>query len=367
MPGKVLQDMCVDCQSAEATLDIRKRRLCRDCFTKYVNSKVLKRMESYRFGSNNEDTGRRLLLPVSGGISSLVLLQVLHSQMQRQLAKRNKTAYQLLVVVIEDNLRTTSNEDAPGNAWYAALQTKFPSVSFVPLKSLPEVFTLDPTIEGDLQAFGVNRLSAESDRDFVVRILSSASSLTAGSDLHEVLLNRLIVSCAKQRDCESILWGHSDSRLAAKALAGVAKGRGGSLPFEICDGPSKSGINFSYPLRDLFKPELSLYASLLPEVFSELITMEGPAPREKMSIRNTSIDDLLTDYIISQGEKYPSIMANVVRTASKLRSPRLDETASSCQICLVPLQRDPLQISSEQDLCYGCARTRQDLRGGKTT
>ena len=366
MPGKVLQDVCVDCQSAEATLDIRKRRLCRDCFMKYVNSKVLKRMESYRFGSSNEDTGRRLLLPLSGGISSLVLLQVLHSQMQRQLAKRNKTAYQLLVVIIEDNLRTTSNEDAQGNAWYAALQTKFPSVSFVPLKSLPEVFTLDPTIEGDLQAFGVNRLAAESDRDFTIRILSSASSLTAGSDLHEVLLNRLIVSCAKQHGCESILWGHSDSRLAAKALAGVAKGRGGSLPFEICDGVSKSGINFSYPLRDLFKPELSLYASSLPEVFSELITREVSVPREKASIRNTSIDDLLTNYIISQGEKYPSIMANVVRTASKLRSPRTDETASSCKICLVPLQRDHGQISSEQDLCYGCARTRQDLQAGKT-
>jgi cytoplasmic tRNA 2-thiolation protein 2 len=367
MPSKVLQDVCVDCQSAEATLDIRKRRLCRDCFMKYVNSKVLKRMESYRFGSNNADTRRRLLLPVSGGVSSLVLLQVLHSQMQRQLAKRNKTAYQLLVVIIGDNLTTTNNENAHENTWYAALQIKFPTVSFIPMKSLPEVFTLDPTIEGALQAFGVNRLAAESDRDFVIRILSPASSLTAGSDLHEILLNRLIVSCAKQHDCESILWGHSDSRLAAKALAGVAKGRGGSLPFEICDGLSKSGVNFSYPLRDLFKPELSLYASLLPEVFSELITRGGPAPREKTSIRNTSIDDLLTDYIISQGEKYPSIMANVVRTASKLRSPSLDETASSCQICLVPLQRDPGQVSSEQDLCYGCARTRQDLRGGKTT
>jgi cytoplasmic tRNA 2-thiolation protein 2 len=365
MPGKLSEDICVDCQSAEATLDIRKRRLCRDCFIKYVNSKALKRMELYRFKSNNHDIGRRLLLPVSGGVSSLVLLQLLDSQMQRQRAMRNRTAYELWVVLIED-FRTTVNANTRTFPWYTTLQKRFTSVSFIPIMSLHDVLALDTTIEDDLQAFGLIRSEAECDRDFTLRILESATSLTAGADLQDILLNRLIVSCAKQHDCESILWGHSDSRLAAKALAGVAKGRGGSLPFEICDGPSRSGINFSYPLRDILKPELGLYVSALPEVFSELLIEDDPAPREKASIRNTSIDDLLTTYINSHREKYPSIMANVVRTASKLQSPQLKQTTSSCRVCLVPYQGDSEQLSGEKGLCYACSRTRQDIRGVTT-
>lgn len=367
MPGKAFQDVCVDCQSTEATLDIRKRRLCRECFIKYVNSKALKRMESYRFKSNTEDARRRLLLPVSGGLSSLVLLQVLDSQMQRQRTMRNRTAYELWVVLVEEDFGTTGNASPRENPWYTALQTRFSSVSFMPIKNLHDVFAQDPTIEHDLQAFGLNRLESETNEEFTLRILGSASSLTAGADLQDILLNRLIVSCAKQHCCKSILWGHSDSRLAAKALAGVAKGRGGSLPFEICDGPSRSGINFIYPLRDLFKPELGLYASALPEVFSGLAIDDDTAPREKASTRNTSIDDLLTNYINSQGEKYPSIMANVVRTVSKLQIPKSNEKTSSCRVCLVPYQGDSGQNSGERDLCYACSRTRQDIRGVETS
>lgn len=362
MPGKVLQNVCVDCQSAEGTLDIRKRRLCRDCFLKYVNSKALKRMESYRFKTNSDETGQRLLLPVSGGVSSLVLLQLLDSQMQRQRAMRNRTAYGLWVVLIEGP-RTTEIPNPRWISWYATLQKHFPSVTFIPIQNMHDIFEVDPMIEDDLEAFGLKRSEDEKDEAFTLRVLGSATSLTAGADLQDILLNRLIVSCAKQNGCESILWGHSDSRLAAKALAAVAKGRGGSLPFEICDGPSRSGINFTYPLRDLFKLELSLYTSVLSELFSELLIKEEAAAPEKASIRNTSIDDLLTNYINSQGEKYPSIIANVVRTASKLQSPQSSKTTKSCRVCLVPYQDETEQTTRESNLCYACSRTRQDIRG----
>lgn len=323
-------------------------------------------MESYRFKSNNDETDRRLLLPVSGGVSSLVLLQLLESQMHRQRALRNRTAYELWVVLIEVDPRSAGTPSTRRITWYATLQKRFSSVYFAPVQSLHDVFSCDPTIEDDLQAFGLDRSEGERDTDFTLRVLGSATSLTAGADLQQILLNRLIVSCARQHGCESILWGHSDSRLAAKALAAVAKGRGGSLPFEICDGPSRSGINFTYPLRDLFKPELSLYASALPEVFSELIVEDEAIPPAKASIRNTSIDDLLTNYINSQGEKYPSIMANVVRTASKLRSPQPNQMTKSCRVCLVPYQSGFGQIPCEEELCYACYRTRRDIRSVNT-
>ena len=363
MPGKVLQDACVDCQAVEATLDIRKRRLCGDCFITYVKSKVLKRMESYRFKNQDKDSRRSLLLPISGGISSLVLLQVLESHMQQQLSKRGRTAYELQVVLVDEDTGMNEPQRVDRTVWYGKLRSQFPSLSFLTVKDLSEVFELDLALEDDLRAFGFTRQEGESDRDLTSRVLSSAASVTAGADVYEILLNRLIMSCAMHNHCESILWGHSDSRLAAKALAGVAKGRGGSLPFEVCDGPSRSGVNYNYPLRDLFKPELRLYASLLPEVFAETVANEAPAQREKTSIRHTSIDDLLTDYINSQGEKYPSIMANVVRTASKLQGPELNGATKSCTICLVPYQDVTQDTFDERHLCYACSRTRRDICG----
>ena len=190
-------------------------------------------------------------------------------------------------------------------------------------------------------------------------IMASTSSVTTRTDLVELLLRRLLVSLAKQHGCESILWGHSDSKLAARALADVAKGRGGSVPAGISDGFSPTGVNFNHPMRDLFKSELELYASVLPEPVEYMPEMDsGPA----RSIRNTSIDDLLSNYIMSQGEKYPSIMANVVRTASKLQAPTIVSESIVCPVCNDQIQSREGENDQNKTLCYGCDRMKKDIR-----
>ncbi|EXJ75189.1 uncharacterized protein A1O5_01885 [Cladophialophora psammophila CBS 110553] len=358
MATKPQGDICVDCQERDASLDIRNRRLCAPCFIRYVNSKILKRMESYRFKNLAGDQKRRLFLPLSGGVSSLVLLQVLDAQLQKQMESRNKTAYELVIarVVLPD---TETQTEAEGQ--YQQVSERFPLHNFLPLLRLYDVFRLDENIHQDLIHLGIHRQETESHDEFSRRVLSCATSVTARADLQSILLRRLLVSLARRQNCEGVLWGHSDSRLAALALADVAKGRGGSVPATIADGPSMHGINFNYPARDLFKVELQTYARALPNpLVAE--SKSDMSDRVAPTIRNTSIGDLLTNYINEQGVKYPSIMANVVRTASKLQAQATDQETNACPVCVMPTMRNPNSSRGNTVLCYGCARVKQDIR-----
>lgn len=355
MPEPTPRAVCVECRESDTDLNIRNRRLCIECFSRYVNSKVLKRMESYRFKTLAGDQRCRLLLPLSGGISSLVLLQVLDAQLQRQIAKRNMTAYDLIIahVVLPDESASAFNDEQLGQ-----LTQKFSSHIFLPKFEFSASLSLDKTLEQDLKNLGLERQSQELDVEFSNRIMASTTSVTTRADLQSILLRRLIVAIATTHGCESIVWGHSDSRLAALALADVAKGRGGSVPSTIADGPSPFGVNFNHPLRDLFKTELDTYASILPEPLVEA----GAAPRlnnqPPSNLRNTAIDALLTDYINTQGLKYPSIMANVVRTAGKLE---VRHGPNLCQVCVQPIGSGSRRSQSISTLCGGCERMKQEI------
>lgn len=348
--------ICVECKERGGDLNIRNRRLCVECFSRYVNSKVLKRMESYRFKALDEDQKRRLLVPLSGGVSSLVLLQVLDTQLKRQIANRNKTAYDLIiahVVPLDQSAAVISDQQL------TRLAQRFSNHEFLPSFALPTSLSFDEHIEEDLRNVGCERRDQEPDVDFFNRIMSSATSVTTRTDLQSILLQRLIVAIAKVHGCDSIIWGHSDSRLAAMTLADVAKGRGGSVASTIADGLSPFGINFNHPLRDLYKTELEIYASTLPEPLTEASTASDGAILHPPSLRNTAIDSLLTDYINTQGIKYPSIMANVVRTGGKLEVRPNDNV---CRLCVQPTLNSGSPSSPVPSLCYGCTRIKQDMR-----
>jgi cytoplasmic tRNA 2-thiolation protein 2 len=358
MPAKVPTDICVDCQEREATLNVRNRRLCPACFMRYVASKILKRMESYRFRNLTGDQKRRLFLPVSGGVSSLVLLQVLDAQLQRQISNRNKTAYHLVIARV---VLPGTNDPAEVDEKYQDLARRFPLHTFLPQVSLHRVFRLDQKIRQDLTALGFEIQPTESDEAALQQVLSSTTSVSSRTDLEAILLRRLLVSIAREQDCESLLWGHSDSRLAGLTLANVAKGRGGSVSSNLADGKSLHEINFNYPARDLFKTELESYARAL----SDPLPYEADgtlSAQPTTNVRTMSIDTLLSNYISSQGEKYPGIMANVVRTATKLQTKNDEANVHACVFCVLPLSWQPGEREGNTILCYGCERMKQDMK-----
>ncbi|KAH0559838.1 hypothetical protein GP486_003647 [Trichoglossum hirsutum] len=342
----------------------------RDCFVRYVNTKVIKRMENFRIRNSTIGNPRLFLLPLSFGVSSVALLHLLDSQLQGQIDRMNRTGYGLLVVHV--NMPST----APTGIYMKRLQQRYPRHTHFHV-DLAELFDYP---NGILESSGKSGLSQAlgapdgqvSNQDKLDHLLDSLPSATSRADMLGILRTRLLVEIAKKRGCEGIMWGDSTTRLAEKTLAETAKGRGFSLPWQISDGASPHSLVFRYPLRDLLKKELVTYASLTTPPLDPIIIPEQTP--QALTSKNTTIDDLVTNYFQSVEESFPSIVANVVRTSGKLSAHQPFGGGERCTICEMPItagsgglhgwggDQGKLGPSSSdphpvEKLCYGCARS----------
>ncbi|ETN44809.1 uncharacterized protein HMPREF1541_09684 [Cyphellophora europaea CBS 101466] len=364
MPGTVATPTCVDCKDADGAHKIRQRLLCAPCFKRYVNSKILKRMESYRIKNQTGTSKPRLLLALSGGASSMVLLSVLDDQLQKQLSKQNRTAYDLVIVHVD----TSHSPSRTTPTWYFAAAQRFPQYTFLPPVHISSAFSHDHRLTSTLSHLGLpTPTTPDTPQSTYHTLLSACTTRTTLTDIEQIVLTRLLAALARTHTCTSLLLSHSDTRLASQSLSAVAKGRGGAAPGSSADGYSAGhGVEMRYPCRDLFRAELELFASSLEER-AELAEGEGEDPAvaaaKVPSVKSLSIDELLAGYITSQGERYPSIMANVVRTVGKLQSeePGVEEGQGKwCAFCRGAILS--AQEGDREELCYGCTRMRQDIK-----
>lgn len=326
-------------------------------------------MEHHKPPPGQGATPPRLLLPLSLGVSSSVLLQMLDTELQRLLTKAYaKVPYSVHVLVIEPSTFRAARSSFDAN--YEELQKAFPKHTFSRLP-FHSVFEYVPEMKDIMFEYAGSRFtddSNESNESRLAAFRACVSSATSKTDLDYVLLTRLVVAFAQQAGCETILWGDSDSRLAAKTLAGAAKGRGASLTWQVSDGPSPWGVRFEFPLRDLSKSELIQYESVCPEL-SKIVIPDEPLSDDVLT-KNLSIDELMMRYVQTQGEKYRGVMANVARTANKLES-SVSADSPSCSLCggvvgnvkgntgvTVSSQSGENQSSR---FCYGCSRSRPEV------
>ncbi|KAJ0425476.1 hypothetical protein BJY00DRAFT_181094 [Aspergillus carlsbadensis] len=374
MPGKELSSPCMDCRDNEAIFLIRGRRLCRDCYTRFVGYKVLRRTEQYRLRRTVLGAARgTLLLPLSCGLASSVLLHMIHTQMKEQrLRPHAPEGFDLHVLIIDPSSISSSNP--PVGEALESLQQRFPLASFTQIP-LHTIFELVPDLRDIFPGYageGFNDDSSLSPKERLDAFRASISSNTSAADVDSVLLNRLIIAFAKSIKCFGIIWGDSDDRLAAKTLASVAKGRGSSLTWQVSDGMTPFGLEFSFPLRDLFTAELQNYADSFSEL-ADIIIPDAPLS-DNILTKNLSIDQLMLRYVSSQGAKYPGVMSNVTRTANKLQASRMSTDGSRCALCdtlicksngiYSPTPRTASTApkdSSLPELCYACDRSRPAL------
>lgn len=325
-------------------------------------------MEHHKPPGDPGATPPKLLLPLSLGVSSSVLLHMLDTEMKRLLAKAYaRVPYSLHVLVVEPS--TFQAASSPFDTNYEELQKAFPMHTFSRLP-FHSVFEYVPEMQDIMAEYAGSQFtddSTQSNESRLAAFQACVSSATSKTDLDYVLLTRLVVAFAKHSGCETILWGDSDSRLAAKTLAGAAKGRGASLTWQVSDGLSPWGVRFEFPLRDLSKSELLQYESVCPEL-SKIVIPDEPLSNNVLT-KNLSIDELMMRYVQSQGEKYRGIMANVARTANKLESSVSDDSPS-CPLCGgvvgnvkgntgVTVSSQSGESESSQ-FCYGCLRSRPE-------
>lgn len=324
-------------------------------------------MEKYKPPRNPQDPRHQLLLPLSFGVSSSVLLRMLDAELERQRSKNfARNTFDLHVLVIEPS--TMAGSSVPYDRNYEAVQKIFPQHTYsrVPFHS---IFEYVPDMKEIMREYTGPQFTDDSSRSNAERLAAfraAISTATSATDVDSVLLTRLVAAFAKQSGCETVLWGDSDSRLAAKALAGVAKGRGASLTWRVSDGVSPWGLQFDFPLRDLYKAELIQYESVCPEL-AEIIIPDEP-PSDNVLTKNLSIDELMMRYVETQGAKYPGVMANVARTVNKLETSNPGN--ASCGLCggLVGNVKgnSGVTVSSQAEssgspFCYGCMRSRPEI------
>ncbi|KAJ9637850.1 Cytoplasmic tRNA 2-thiolation protein 2 [Coniosporium tulheliwenetii] len=242
---------------------------------------------------------------------------------------------------------------------------------------LVDVFT-GKDIEEALEKLPVAHISEQegpsmSNQSKLDELIASLASASSRADVISILRTKLIIRMAQKYDCEGILWGDSTTRLAEKTLAETAKGRGFSLPWQVSDGPSPYGITFNYPLRELLRKELLAHANMVSPSLTSLVVSQSATTQASTSVRNTTIDDLMKQYFESVEENYPSIVANVVRTSTKLEAPSAQATDKICRLCSLSVpdglfgihgwggdQQEAMSDSTDEPargLCYGCTRS----------
>ncbi|KAI9371787.1 hypothetical protein BJX61DRAFT_10389 [Aspergillus egyptiacus] len=371
MPGKELLNKCMDCKAVDAVLEIRRRSLCKECYIRFVSYKAFRRTEKYRLRRDLPKTGPlRLLLPLSYGLSSTVLLHMMHAQLEQLTKPHSPPGFDLHVLIIEPS--SISPSCSSRAEAFESLQRLFPLASFTQLP-LHCIFDLVPDLQDVLAQYAGQDFAddvSRSPRERLDAFRASITTATSVSDVDSILLNRLIVAYAKSIGCFGVLWGDADDRLAAKTLANVAMGRGSSLTWQVSDGMSPFGLEFNFPLRDLFASELQNYIDLFPELSD--IVIPGTPLSDNVLTKNLSIDQLMRRYVSSQGAKYPGVMSNVTRTANKLQASRMSTDGSRCALCdtIMPSPErmlNQLRSASHQredsshHFCYACERSRPDL------
>lgn len=279
-----------------------------------------------------------------------------------------KVFFDLHVLVIEPSSIAPSNASYDQN--YDMLLKKFSKHAYTRL-SFHDIFDYLPDMKKIIHGYAGSQFdddSSLSNEDRLAAFRASIPTATSKDDLDYVLLTRLVVAVAQKQGCQAVLWGDSDSRLAAKTLAGVSKGRGASMTWQVSDGMSPWGIRFEFPLRDLYKTELLQFESACPELSD--IVIPDPPLLDNVLTKNLSIDELMMRYVQNQGAKYPGIMSNVARTANKLESSSFED-AAPCSLCGGLLGNvkgnNGVTVTSQfgdaegAQFCYGCIRSRPDI------
>ncbi|KAJ4323336.1 Cytoplasmic tRNA 2-thiolation protein 2 [Neodidymelliopsis sp. IMI 364377] len=371
MPGKTTDEaaaeLCRRCKEHAPVLVVRLEPLCQECFARYVHTKAIKRLETFRvnFHTNEE---RKVLLPLSFGVSSTTLLHILDLHLKTQMSKTGRTGFALSIVAIGNAEGTLPTQELLDK-----VRNQYPDYGYAAWP-LHEVFRIIPD-DAALRDLVPDLVEGEdsSHQAQLARLINSLTSATARADVISTLRTRLVVEHAKATGCQSILWGDSTTTLAEKTLAETCKGRGFSLPWQIADARSPFGIYFHYPLRDVLKKELVSYIDLAESELASLVHEPSPgATQASTSSKNTTIDDLMKQYFESVEENFPSIVSNVVRTSGKLEVPSGADLDPCCGLCGMPVpggrfgihgwggyQQDDVEASAAagKNICYGCTRS----------
>lgn len=343
---------------------------------------------------------KKILVGLSFGASSASLVNILYESIQAQLRKRPTPAYDPVVVHVDTDLSSTAggDESSPPESQklLGRFGERFPRFRFVrvPLTDVLGLETIDWSAMPIAPSRDEGMAPGERLQDFFARLPST----TSRADILRLFVRHLLVSAATREGCHALLLGCSTTALAELTLGETAKGRGYSLPWMVDDGPQSirsfgvpqqkidgpdgadgpaansreaskevAKLTIYYPLREVFRNELTIYTGLLSPPLTDLLISPDAARSGSafVSHKDVSIDDVMARYFQDVEKNYPSIVANVVRTTAKLERLGDEDGESCCGLCGMGLdelgdERWKGEMGDDGGeygrLCYGCQR-----------
>lgn len=347
---------CYKCKDRPAEVESRAEYFCKECFINYLQYKNRKRLDDFKV--NYDDKHAQLpsvVLPLSLSKSSIATLDMLVSLIRQQHTRHHgKQGFELKAIhVCLDN-----NEKATVDKLLCSLETAYPECKFL-------CYSIEDYANNQFGDYSTVELHTLEEKDPVLKPTELLAILrendkSSYQDLEQILLEITIRHIARQLNASCIAWGHSMTKIAQLTCSMTCKGRGESL-HQLLSGEN-SDLDERFPMQDLLSSEIEKYL-----VLCELTAFTLPPKPPPSSKRFQSIDELASEYFLSVEAGFPSVVATVVRTASKLAEPHLDSERASlfCNICHRKSFADSEEWQSNitvdgtssralNGICYGC-------------
>ncbi|KAI1421422.1 hypothetical protein F5Y12DRAFT_718471 [Xylaria sp. FL1777] len=262
--ARVAPALCARCKEQEGVLDLRSEAVCQTCFTTFVASKTIKRLEVLQRetrGTRLPSRPQRYLVALSRGPSSTALLHILNENVRRQRERNQRVKFELVVVFVNVDVEVEAATEKRSTSWPTALYTRFPAptngtatredidssnptatgtdafsshfpeltIHNVPLSSILSSPAIDWSL---LPAQNTSLPPSQRLADFFSRLPSAS----ARADVSRLLIRHALYAAAAEHDCAVVLLGYNTTSLAELTLSEAAKGRGFGIPWFVNDG-----------------------------------------------------------------------------------------------------------------------------------
>lgn len=341
------EELCKRCGEKKAVLVSRRDLFCAGCFVWFMRGKQRKLMlnEKYKvkYGAVAERLGlQKVLLPVSFGASSLVLLDMVASLLQEQnLGHNGKQGFDLVLLhILED--KALDREESQKRLETIAERYQPVKIEIVVVDS--DIFLLDKHSLWRIQVSGefhvIHKPQKLAQGMTVLQLLDGCASNSLRADLLQFVYHDLITQTAVSQGCQTIILGHSMTRLASEVLSLAVKGRGSEIHQAIADRVithDESEIHILFPLRDILFAEVQAILDLTEGLGQFVVLNAAKASLAK----NMTVKELSTKYFEDLGlNGYASTALTVVKTAEKLGAPKKDVTGQ-CRVCQADIHTNP--------------------------
>lgn len=376
-----VEPVCERCREESAIVTTRKEKFCRKCFQKFVSAKQRRQMMSDPYFQDIfkvmyqdkvrtaeeaalQNSRSNILVPLSFGSSSLVMLDILNDTLTEQKdSQRGKTGFQIDVLICfreaEEELKLRQLINELSNTRFASNKEKlffhFIHTDSFYDRSDDELKTIILDNE-DFTSMAINGSNEPSKKYSVSKLLAQCVDRSSREDLLSFIKRHLIKKFAYKNGHKVILWGNSMTKLADETISLVVKGRGAQIAAHLdssqLDSDYQNKFKNLYPMRDILLSEIDAYCCVtgldkyLNGYTAQQTLLIEKIPNDEnrnksLLIKNMTINELARKYFDDIEGDYSNVISTVVRTADKLMEPRSSNTSSvGCLICLANITTD---------------------------